>query len=126
MRGFTSVQRASLQRASLQRAGRSRQAQPDHGAAARLVRGRRDPAVRRGDGPDDGQAQPGPAVAAGWDAWWASAAAAAPVPTISVAAVQLDIRRTYRKPPRLDASMFVSLPRECLPSEDARTVVNRP
>jgi hypothetical protein len=52
-------------------------------------------------------------AAAAWWAWWARATAAVPVPAMSAAAVQLDIRRAFRMPsrrgmPRLDGSMFVS------------------
>src|ERR1700758_4781572 len=45
--------------------GGAGQAQPDHGSATWPVAGRRDPAVRGHDGPDDGQAQAGPAVTTG-------------------------------------------------------------
>jgi hypothetical protein len=48
-----------------------------------------------------------------WRAWWARATAAVPVPAMSAAAVQLDIRRarpmlSRRGAPRLDGSMFMS------------------
>jgi len=48
--------------------------------------------------------------AAAWDAWWARATAAVPVPAIRTAAVQLDIRRTCwrlsrRAVARFDGSM---------------------
>jgi hypothetical protein len=52
-------------------------------------------------------------VAIPWWAWWARATAAVPVPAMSAAAVQLDIRRACRMPsrrgmPRLDEFMFMS------------------
>jgi hypothetical protein len=70
-------------------------------------------------GPDDGEvpvvpaAVDGVAVAVGKWAWWARATAAVPVPAMSAAAVQLDIRRACRTlsrrgTPRLDGSMFMS------------------
>lgn len=87
------------------------------------------------------------AVPAAGNAWWASAPAAAAVPTISAAPVQLDTRRTCRKlsrrvparparsgslksrsgtrPPRSpwSASMFVSLPRQCLHADACDSIV---
>jgi hypothetical protein len=52
-------------------------------------------------------------AAVAWRAYWARATAAVPVPAMSAAAVQLDMRRaclmlSRRGTPRLDGSMFMS------------------